>query len=105
MVTCPAADKVQIASISHLLDNRSHIGRAIQHVQDFARHLRLLVNFLEHEVGIAAFLHRLHRLRDNFRITNDGQAIFDRVQFHFIGRESDDLAVLQADDLSRQWQD
>ncbi len=71
VVARPAADEVQVAGRPHLVEHRPDLGAALQHVQHLARHLGLLVDLLEHEVGIAAFLDGVHRLGDRFRLPLD----------------------------------
>ena len=48
--------------------NGATSGLRIQQVEQLAGHLWLLVDLLQHEVRIAALLHRVHRLGDRFRL-------------------------------------
>ena len=104
MVTRSAAHEVQVAGVFHPIDNGGHVWRTIQHVQNLARHLALLVDFLEHEVGVTAFLNSFHRLGDNFRFALDQGSILDRMQFHPVSPQRNHLAILRSNNFAGERQ-
>ena len=105
VVAGAAADEVEVAGLFHFVQHELHIRAASQHMEHFARHLGLLVDLFEHEVGVAALLHGAHSFGDLFGRALDQAAVRDGTQLHAVGPEGDDLAVLDADDGAGEGQD
>ena len=77
----------------------------VQQVQELPGDLRLLVDLLQHEMRIAALLHRVHRLGDDLDRAIDEAAVLDRADLDPVGPQRDDLPILRADHVARQRQD
>ena len=105
MVARSAADQVNIVCVLHPLDDVIHFLRVIQQVKQFPGNNRLLVDLLEHEVGVTALLSSLHRLDDFFHPPLDDGAIRHTAQFDLVGSQDDDLAVLDAHNAARERQE
>jgi hypothetical protein len=105
MIARATADEIHITRGFYGLQDAGHIRVMRQQVQQLACHLGLLVDFLEHKVGIAAFLHRGHFLGDQLWLAFNPAAVTHRVQFYAIPAQGDHVAIIEAHNLARQWQD
>jgi len=74
-------------------------------VDQFTRHLRLLVDLFEHKVGVSPFRGHLHALGDHLRLPCDEAPVRHPPQFHPVGPQDGDLAVLHPEDAAGERQD
>jgi len=76
VITGAAADQVEVACCGHALNHLRDVGSCLHEMNQFSHHLRLLVDLLQHEVGVASLLVRFHALGGDLYLSLDGRAVF-----------------------------
>ena len=100
VITRPAGNNINITRRLEFSNHRFDVAGIFEQVKEFTRHLRLLVNFFEHKMIVAALLDDFYAIFDEFGGALDKAAIFDIADFIAARPKGDDLAIVQADDLA-----